>query len=250
MQAREEQAWDFFFCTLAGKPASIRVNLSLVSALPLAKNPQLVYLIIPLEKPDSQGMIQEAETESIREIESDVVRLMTEDLGGKYALRYTGKGRRTLYFYLPLGQLNLAELLSACMEANDIDKFSFGILADPKWRFFQASLQKEWIEEKYPNHFLQPLQETDFFPQEIEHSLGFSSESNRNLFLRIAQKKNFAISQLKYSASQADYPYLLQMSRLEFNSPQRLQELASLLRRVAIQFQGTYLMYQPIRIGK
>ncbi|MEM6631238.1 MAG: DUF695 domain-containing protein [Bacteroidota bacterium] len=250
MQAREEQAWDFFFCTLAGKPASIRVNLSLLSSIPLATHPQLVYVIIPLEKPDSQGMIQEPEVQTIRTIEADIVRLMTGDLGGKYAFRYTGKGRRALYFYLPLGEVSLGELLATCMEANDMNKFSYGVLADPSWRFFQASLQEDWIREKYPEHLLKPLQETEVFPQEIEHSLGFSSEKNRYQFLRIAQKKNFAISQLKYAATQEEYPFLLQMSRIEFNSPRRLQALASLLQRVATKFQGTYLMSQPVRIGK
>ena len=249
MQKREKQDWDFFFCTLAGKPASIRFDLSLLETAPLSTHSQLVYVIVPLNKSDGQGMIHEEEASYIRQVEADVVRLLTGDLKGIFAMRYTGKGRRAFYFYLP-PHLEVAELLTTCLHGNDIHTFSLGILADPQWRFFRANIQEEWIADMYEDTPYQKIGQAEAFPQEIEHELCFPTEAARNQFMEIIQEKNFAVSQLKYSASHSDFPFSLYMSRMEWNSPQQLKDLEESLQQLVQQFNGMYLSYQALAIGK
>ena len=249
MQKRKKQDWDFFFCTLAGKPASIRFDLSLLEAIPLATHSQLVYLIVPINKSNNQGMIHEEEASYIREVEADVVRLLSGDLKGIFAMRYTGKGRRAFYFYLP-PRLEVAELLTTCLRGNGIQTFSLGILADPQWRFFRANIKEEWIAGKYEELPYQMVGQGEAFPQEIEHELCFPSEGTRKQFMEIIQQKNFAISQLKYSASHPDFPYSLYMSRMEWNSLQQLNDLKESLQLLVQQFGGTYLSCQALTIGK
>ena len=249
MQKRGKQDWDFFFCTLAGKPASIRFDLSLLASIPLSSHPQLVYVIIPFQKPDSQGMINEKEAERMRVIEKDIVRLLTEDLKGIYAMRYTGKGRRAFYFYIP-PHLEVADLLSTCVKANGIRTFSLGILADPHWRFFRVNIQDEWIADKYPQLPYRKVTPSEAYPQEIEHALCFPTEDNRSKFLEVTRKKNFAVSQMKYSVGNPDCPFIMTMSRMELNSPKQLRDLEESLRQLAQQFGGAYLNSQKIVIGK
>jgi len=248
MKEREQHVWDFFFCKLAGKPASVRINLSLLEMLPMETHSQLVYLILPLKMPDRQGMIHAEEARTIREMETDIVRLATLDLNGMYALRYTGKGRRSLYFYLP-PHMEVADLLGACMEAYPEYRFSLGVLADPHWNFYRTTLQEDWLQERNLEVPQWEVSADDAIPQEIEHAFRCASETCRRQFMEVAREKNFAVSHLKFSARHQDHPYELTMSRMELNTPKQLSDLRHSLSEIATTFQGLYLGEQALHIG-
>ncbi len=245
---QENRSWDFYFCTLAGKPASVKLNLSLIDKLPLMAHSQLVYLFIRLNNPDREGRVHPNEVDEIKEIEEDIVRLMTVDMNGLFAVRCTGNGRRSLYFYLP-PHPDITELIKVCMYAHPSYRYSLGELTDDDWRFFRSHLHPQLIQGISTNKetHLQ-LKANAAFPQEIEHHLIFPTTADRSLFIQKIENDQFSISREKFSATAQDYPYELTISRLEYNHLQNIQKIADYLSDVAQRSNGIYREWERLHM--
>jgi len=242
------QSWDFYFCTLGGKPASIKLHLTLLEQLPIYTHPQLVYLFVELNHPDKEGMIHPIETDAIQEMEEDIVRLMTSDLEGVFAVRCTGNGRRCLYFYMP-PQLDTQELMEACMYAHTDYTYSLGALPDREWRFFRSILHPQLTKGiSKSREQLLILESDSAFPQEVAHHLRFPSIEARDTFIDSIHRKQFAIGKEKFSATESEYPFELTISRIEYNHATHLQKVAAYLSQIAQENNGIYLDWEKLII--
>jgi len=245
---QDNRSWDFYFCTLAGKPASVKLNLSLIDKIPLVAHSQLVYLFIRLNNPDREGRVHPDEVEEIKEIEEDIVRLMTVDMNGVFAVRCTGNGRRSLYFYLP-PHPDITDLIKTCMYAHPDYTYSLGELKDNDWRFFRSHLHPQLIQgvSESRETYLQ-LSANTAFPQEIEHHLRFPSIEDRDMFIHKISNDQFAISKEKFSATEQHYPFELTISRLEYNHLANIQKIADNLTDVARRSNGVYQDWTRLNI--
>ena len=91
--------WDFYFCNVDDRPASIFVDLGLAAEAPLPELPVVGYVRIHMRTPRDDGLSSQAEFEALTSVEHALETLQA-DGAVAYVGRNTSDGYRDLLFYL------------------------------------------------------------------------------------------------------------------------------------------------------
>ena len=105
------QNWDFFFCRVEGKPASVRVNLALRQIAPVEGYKYRLNFLIKMQNPTPEGMSSNEEYPVLCDIE-DAISGKAEQMGAISAGAVKSGGILELIYYT-----NLSEgLPEACVD--------------------------------------------------------------------------------------------------------------------------------------
>src|SRR6476661_3579576 len=98
--------WDFYFCNVDDKPASIFCDLGIRKEVPLSEVEELTWLRLQMRQPRPDGLSSQEEFERLCEID-DALQAAASDTTPPihYVGRNTCGGCRDYYFYASNGQL-------------------------------------------------------------------------------------------------------------------------------------------------
>ncbi len=242
MQIQTE--WDFYFCTIEEKPASIMVDLALLDLAPIADKTDFIQIAVELNQSNEHGLTTPGEAEVLYVMEDRLVEHMALNLSGLYAGRNTHDSKRIFYYYCA-SSIDAQRIVAEVMEDFPDHRYRCDTLADGEWAFYRQFLYPSQIEyqailnrrvlEKLKN---QGILSTD--RQEVEHFLYFKSQTAREIFLDRVRHDNFKIIGQGYTEHANRPPYSLTLAREDKVDTEAIDAVVLYLIQQAEICQGEY----------
>ena len=204
------QSWDFYFCRINSKPASIALNLGLKKHAPIAALPILLTVIVDMQHPDESGFSTRDEFETLGEIEDHITEYFQRDLEAMQVGRIKSDGKQELLYYAPNGD-GLEDVLKNAMADFSTYRYRFGVRTDADW--------SEYTDFLYPDPYqyqaiqnrrvVQQLEEQgDKLEQEreVDHWLYFTTEADMNSYISEVEKLGYKVlSQRKEEEKESSF---------------------------------------------
>lgn len=236
--------WDFYFCTIEDKPASIMVDLALNTDSPIADKAEFIQIAVTLNQPNQHGLTTPAEAETLYVLEDRLAEHMSKNLHGLYAGRNTHAGRRIFYFYC-VSAIDHKGVIEEVMNEFSDHQYTLENFADPDWAFYQQFLYPSQIEYQsiLNRRVIEKLKEngvTVSETQEVEHFLYFYSETAREMFLERIHNDNFRVIGKGFTEGSGRPPYSLVLVREDKVDTQTIDAVVLYLLQAAELCQGEY----------
>ena len=125
--------WDFYFCTVDHRPASIFLDLGIRDHVPIAEFEHIAWLQLFMKSPREDGLSSEEEFETLCKIEDalkDAFASSSERI--MFVGRNTSDGTRDFYCYADNGTW-AESILSSAMVPFASYEFDVGSRHDPHW---------------------------------------------------------------------------------------------------------------------
>lgn len=236
--------WDFYFCEIHGKPASVMVDLALVHHAPMEDRPELVQVNLHLNQPNQYGLTRTQEAEKLYILEDSLAEHLAVNLGAVYVARTTTAGQRIFYFYCR-ASIDYRNIIAEILSQFEDYHWSCHAYTDAEWAHFRDVL--------YPtNYGLQSIlnrrlmdklkQEGDDLTKarEVEHFVYFPNIRKREAFLARALEEGFSIVELSDPQSDAPLPYGAVISRVERLDESGMDDIVAWLLETAEALEGLY----------
>jgi|TARA_Y100000310_G_C20679507_1_gene815081 regulator of RNase E activity RraB len=91
--------WDFYFCSIDEKLASVFLDLGIADSAPLKDYQDLAYVRVFMNQPREDGLSSNDETDSLNALEDQLENKLTADDASVYVGRSTSDGERDFFFY-------------------------------------------------------------------------------------------------------------------------------------------------------
>lgn len=236
--------WEFYFCTVEDKPASIMLNLALFQVAPIIEKSEFIQVTVNLNEPNEHGLTTQGEAEILYVIEDQLADHLAETLGGLYVGRSTGNKQRIFYFYCN-ASIGYPAIIEEVMEGFGNHSYICAAMTDVEWAFYkqflypspseyQSILNRRVIEnlEIYGDRLTKA--------REIEHFLYFPTEYYRSIFIGKIQLDKFNIVSLNHDETRNDFPYSLVISRVDRIDNHAIDELVLHLVNLSQECEGNY----------
>ncbi|MBF6025146.1 DUF695 domain-containing protein [Lysobacter niastensis] len=246
------EQWDFFFCHVDDKPASIFVDLGLHDQAPIATLPHRAYLSVALHHPRDDGLSSQEEFEALKGLEDAIhQRLVSPTV--MYVGRNTSDGRRDFWFYLPDG--GAWEKLTEDFMARFPDyRFEADAGPDPEW--------EAYLDFLYPNDegwdFITNRQVCDRLEEggdpltearDIDHWAYFPDPASRDAFIARVRELGFDIREL-LQPDEERAEYGVQLWRCDVPSHRAIHDITIPLLRAAREAGGDYEGWETQRLAE
>lgn len=236
--------WDFYFCHVDDKPASIYVDLGLYGDAPLSGLPHRAYLSVILRQPRPDGLSSQDEFDALKALEDTIdARLVSPDT--VYVGRNTSDGRRDFWFYLADAvswERKTAEFMSAFKDY----AYETGTESDPEWSAYLDFLypnEQGW--DFITNRRVCERLEEDGDPltqaRDIEHWAYFPDPVAREAFIARAKAMRFEVRELlEPDADEERTEHGVCLSRCDVPSYRDIHDITVPLLRAANEAGGRY----------
>lgn len=178
-----EESWDFYFCRVDDAPASIFLDLDLISSIKDAKETTLYAVRIEMTDLGDHGMGSAEEAGMLGELEDRI----TRDVG-EHGLRFIGRVRNNgvwqLNFMGPEQREALCEtLLRSCLPAAG-RAFELVTKPDEDWSYYREFLypsaeRMQWMQDRKVVEALQREGDLLDQPRRVDHWMSFTDEPSR-----------------------------------------------------------------------
>jgi uncharacterized protein (TIGR01619 family) len=239
--------WDFYFCKVEGKLASIMLDLALEPHLPLSQKPYLIQVGVELQHPDLHGMTTSREAEVLFIMEDRLADHLAEELGGIYVARNTSSNKRTFYYYCA-SMSGYKDVVNEVMEGFSYAYESQGT-ADPGWTFYQQFLfptpqeYRSILNRKVIDKLLAQGDDPQI-EREVAHKISFSSISKAENFLEYIQGEGYKLGKLE--ASRANSGYEVVITAVHSVDLDTMDSIVLKLEQKGQQFGGQYLGWNTL----
>lgn len=242
MQIQTE--WDFYFCTIEEKPASIMVDLALLDLTPIAENPHFIQIAVALNQPNEYGLTTPGEAEVLYIMEDRLAEHMAQNLNGLYAGRNTHDSKRVFYFY-GASEVDVDRIVAEVMDQFSEHQYQCDTMADDDWAFYRqflypSNLEYQSILNRRVMEKLEQQGVNQIERQEVEHFLYFKSQTAREMFLKRIQHDNFRVIGEGYTEHANRPPYSLVLVREDKVEAQAIDTVVLYLIQQAEICQGEY----------
>lgn len=239
--------WDFYFCIVNEKPASIFVDLGLAVEAPLADYPFMTYVRLPLRAPMPDGLSDEAETAALAEIEDQLEEQLTADDAVVYVGRSTSNGTRDFFFYAS-DDAEWESRVERAMEGFEDYQYEAGSRLDEEWaaylRFLRPSgMSLQTIENRRLCQALELRGDKLTSPREIDHLVQLPTREATADFRRRAAKLGFNLRR-EPSTAQGRTEIDVQVFRVDVPSLENIDEITLPLFQIAKELGGQYQGWQ------
>lgn len=130
------ERWDFYFCTVDDRPASIFVNLDLEREAPLPGLSYVASVRILMKNPRPDGLSSADEAAALKQIEDTLnAEVRRRDPAAVFVGRNTSGGKRDLFFYVPAADWWVA-LISAAPSSVSGYKIEADVWEDRSWETY------------------------------------------------------------------------------------------------------------------
>lgn len=211
------QNWDFFFCRVEDKPASIRVNLALYDLAPIEGFTHRVWFALKMLNPTESGFSSQEEYPILCDIEDAVLNAL-ESLGAIAAGTLKSNGFLELYAYVK----NPKDVEETCQNVmkNFPDYQSYcNVVDESEWdTYFDFLYPDAYSYQSMMNrkvfHQLQEQGDKPDIPREIDHWLYFPSEENMQKYISKVQQLGYKVLSTEKIDKQTSNPFQLNISRV------------------------------------
>ena len=236
--------WDFYFCTVEDKPASIMLDLALIQHATIAEKADFIQVSVNLNTPNEHGLTSQGEAEILYVIEDQLSAHLATSLGGVYAGRSTTNNKRVLYFYCN-SAIDYKNIVEEVMEGFTNHSYTCAAQKDPEWTFYTQFLYPSKIEYQsiLNRRVLENLtKHGDALEKEreVEHYIYFQNKDARESFITKVQEEDFKIVDQSFDHSQAGYPFGLVISRKDKVDAKTVDETVLFLVLLATECKGEY----------
>lgn len=210
--------WDFFFCRVDDKPASIRVNLALHNIAPVEGFTHQVQFVVAMLDPTETGLSSRDEYPILCDIE-DAISEALDALGAIAAGALKCNGFLELYAYIknPKGvneacqnvMKNFPDYHSTCQITDDFEWKTYFDFLYPDLYSYQSMMNRKVFYQ------LQDQGDKSEVPREIDHWLYFPSEENMLQYATKVQSLGYKILSTEKLDEQTSSPYQLHISRVD-----------------------------------
>lgn len=239
-----EEEWDFYFSNIDDIIGSFYVDLGLSKVAPLIDKPNLVWVSLKMNNPREDGLSSNDEFDKLSEIEDRLQEFISSRHNSIYAGRLTSNNHRDFYFYF--GDTTLYDkTISEAMVAFPSYTYDFGIKEDKEW--------ESYLEFMYPNprqfqsiqnrRVIDNLEENgDPLTKErqVDHWIYFKTQEDRESFLAKIKDEGFQIINQDFDKDNSDFPYSLQIARVDKVDIDSVNDYILNLWELAEQFNGDY----------
>lgn len=236
-----EDGWDFYFCRVDGRPASIFLNFSYEGDHGSRDNDTLVWVRIGMRHADHHGMGSASEAAVLWPLEDRIVAAAARQL--VYVGRLRNSGAWQLAFY---GRAGGEASLAAIVGAIDLGgrTADVGSKSDPDWSYYSGFLvpdpeRRQWIEDR---HLVETLvQHGDHLPavREVNHWAYFPTAAARDAFVEDATERGFQLSSLP-SGSGKELPFGANVDRDGSVELDSIHETVMMLVELTERHNGVY----------
>ncbi len=235
--------WDFYFCNVDHKPASLFIDLGVVSEAPIEGLSEMAWLRLYMRNPREDGLSSEAEFKQLVKIEDDLTEAVAADSTIVYVGRNTCDGCRDFYLYCVNGRRTEA-LLSSVMVAYSDYEFETGSGEDPEWSTYLSFLYPSPREMQVIQNYrvleqLESQGDDHAIEREICHWLYFGSSENRSRFLAGVIERGYS-SQEERDEGSGDRPFALQIARVSAVDSVTINNAVLELYDLAAEHDGLY----------
>lgn len=239
-----EEDWDFYFSNVDDIIGSFYVDLGLAKVAPLVDKPNLVWVSVNMTNPREDGLSSTEEFDTLSAIEDRLQEFINSKHNSIYAGRLTTDGRRDFYFYM--GDTTLHDkTISESMVAFPTYSFDFGTKQDNEWeqyfsfmypdpRQFQSIQNRRVLDNLEENG--DPLTKE----RQVDHWIYFNTENDRETFLSKIKNQNFQIINQDFDKESSDFPYSLQIARVDKVDIESVNDYVLNLWELAEECNGNY----------
>ncbi|MGX2032457.1 MULTISPECIES: DUF695 domain-containing protein [Methylocaldum] len=234
--------WDFYFCSVDNKPASIFVDLGIAKEAPMAEYSVMAYVRTHMQAPRDDGLSSQVEFETLKSLE-DALESLRGDGTALYVGRSTSNGCRDLYFYARTAE-GWAERVADVMKAFPSYEFEYGTRSDPDWnayfRFLYPSDEdRERIQNRRTCEALERNGDRLEKERPIEHWVYFPDSDSRQKFSSHAATLGYTTVALIEPESDQN-SYGIRLSCIGVPSIANIDDLTIPLFRAARDYGGEY----------
>ena len=235
--------WDFYFCRVEDRDASIFVDLGIVGEAPRQEQQQLGRLAVVMRVPRSDGLSSQEEYDVLSAMEDTVQEWERNAKDASYVGRVTSGGFRTYYLYAA----RLAELEDcvAVLRSKFPDyRYELDASHDPGWNSYRKFLypsreELRWISDRRVCDALQSHGDEPEVRREIDHWAYFPDARSRASFLAFVDGLGFRVRHLSDPDSEADR-FGAQIFREDRSSFSQINDVVLQLQREAARCGGDY----------
>lgn len=238
--------WDFFQCSVNGKPASIYLDLHLRESAPDATRPLLLIVWLDLRFPDpDHRMATDAEFDALGGIEDRLVENFESAYRCVYAGRITTDGRREFYFYSATGNQIESLALSALAPYPGYTVKAWS-QPDAQWQQYLAVLYPSgsslrWMKDKGVVEALAKAGDTPGIARAVSHSSYFASDAKRTAFIQSIENAGFRIGKLLDNRKAGDsHPFGVEYQLVQTPTLAVMSETTALLSKLSEKNAGQY----------
>ena len=233
--------WDFYFLQIDDRPASIMVDLALISDAPLAGLPRVGFLTVPLLTPTPEGLPDNEEYETLRAIENWITEQIGKDRTVLFVGRYTTNGTRTFCLYHGReGQLEpLAADLARAFPGYQPE---LQTRMDQGWEIYLSFLYPrvadlQTIRNRHTIEALRNHGDNPDIPRQIDHCAGLPSAEKRAAFSAFVADLGFKVGQTD-PCPDGDGLYWLEFARTD--APADMDQVVLPLVEKLLDLEGSY----------
>jgi len=182
--------WDFYFCRVDNRPASIFVDLGAAKDAPLGAYPVMSYVSLTMQNPRQDGLSSSEEFEALKSIEDHLDGELTSGRSAVYVGRNTSNGCRDFYFYCT-DQLDWVTRVAESMRPFPGYTYKSSSRPDPEWRtyfdfLFPGDREMQSIQNRRVCESLQRQGDPLTQAREIDHWAYFPNRDARARFVKAA----------------------------------------------------------------
>lgn len=194
--------WDFYFCRIDDRPASIALDLGIAAAVPDGDRPWLISVRLPMQRPRAEdGLSSSEESPILNALEDRLNVVLAEAAGAEPIGRLTWNGLREL-FYQGRTDAGVDDALNAFAHAHPDREVLWQTQSDPDWSHYREFLypspgQMRWIEDRHVVDELRKRGDQLDVPRPVDHYVYFDNAGARDRFLAAASGQGFRGEQTK-----------------------------------------------------
>lgn len=235
--------WDFYFCHVDDKPASLFIDLGIRDDAPLSGLTEMAWLRLYMREPRDDGLSGKTEYERLTEIEDALSEAISDDPKVAYVGRNTSDGCRDFYFYCCNGHTAESCLSSAMVPYSEYE-FETGSRSDEEWStyfefLYPSDREYQMILNGRVLANLESHGDKHHIEREVCHWVYFKSSDDRSRFLRTAIEKDYKLVN-EHDDGEGDRAYGLTVGRVNAVDFTTINNVVLELFDLAIEYNGDY----------
>jgi hypothetical protein len=233
--------WDFYFCRVEDRPASIFLDLGVAAKAPIASLPVMGYVRVRMRAPREDGLSSQDELEALTTLEEALEKLQFDGTVA-YVGRNTSDGYRDFYFYLDTAE-HWQQRVAGVMRGFAEYAFESGTRNDQGWTTYSDFLHpseedRERIQNRRTCEVLEKRGDHLDRERPIDHWAYFPDRQSRDAFNAEAETLGYRIEGL--IEPEGDHGYGSRLSSLGRPSLHEIDDQTVPLFRAARAHGGEY----------
>jgi uncharacterized protein (TIGR01619 family) len=244
--------WDFYYCRVDDKPASIYLDLAAIEQVPVDTLPYMAFIRLRMREPRADGLSSQTEFGTLCALEDHLIAALLSD-EVRYLGRCTTNACRDFVFYIANEQA-WPERVAAAMQAFANYAYDVGVRPDPDWSTYTGYLYPSGrdmhiIQSRRVCQALEERGDALQAPREIDHWLSFANAQAMAAYVAAVLPQGFAVRS-QATAPDDDGRWGLQLWRVDVPGYAAINEVTLPLFDLALATEGDYDGWEAVVISE